>query len=98
MNAQSSTSTVWWPVEKTRFLIGTEARMIHAMQKKAPGKEFIAIPTTTGCACNECPHMKKNTLEKLYLCMRDRRPELVMDEELREKALKPILRMLEMTK
>ena len=76
--------------DRTRFLIGTEARMIHAMKKKAPGKEFIPLPTTTGCACNECPHMMKNTVEKLRDCLRDLSPAIEVEESLRVKALKPI--------
>ncbi|RMG11812.1 MAG: quinolinate synthase NadA [Planctomycetota bacterium] len=77
------------------FLIGTEARMIHAMQKAAPGKEFIPIPTTTGCACNECPHMMRNTMEKLRDCLRDLRPEITIDDDLRRAALRPIEAMFE---
>jgi quinolinate synthase len=83
--------------ERQAFIVATESGIIHAMEKAAPGKKFIPAPPTNQCACNECPHMKKNTLEKLYLCMRDRRPELVMDEAIRVRALKPILKMLEMT-
>lgn len=79
------------------FIVATEAGILHAMEKAAPGKTFIPAPPTNQCACNECPHMKKNTLEKLYLCMRDGTPELVMDEDLRVRALKPLQRMLEMT-
>lgn len=81
----------------TEFIVATESGIIHAMEKAAPGKKYIPAPPSNTCACNECPHMKKNTLEKLYLCMRDRTPELVMDESIRLRALKPILRMLEMT-
>jgi quinolinate synthase len=75
---------------KRRFLIGTEANMIHAMQKAAPGKELIPVPTLTGCACNECPHMKRNTLVKLRNCLRDLAPSLHIEESLRLAALKPI--------
>ena len=83
--------------DRTRFLIGTEARMIHAMQKQAPGKEFIPIPTTDGCACNECPHMMKNTVEKVRDCLRDLTLEITVPEELREAALRPIRAMFEVT-
>lgn len=79
------------------FIVATEAGILHAMEKACPGKTFIPAPPTNTCACNECPHMKKNTLEKLYLCMKNRAPELVMDEELRVRALAPIEKMLEMT-
>ena len=80
------------------FIIATEPGLIHAIKKECPDKVFIPAPPNNQCACNECPHMKRNTLEKLYLCMRDRRPEIVMDEDLRRRALKPIQRMLEMSK
>ena len=81
-----------------RFIIGTEARMIHAMQKAAgPDKEFIPLPTKTGCACNECPHMMKNTVEKLRDCLRDLRPEIRVPEELRVEALRPIEAMFRVT-
>ena len=76
--------------EATQFLIGTEARMIHAMAKEAPGKEFIPIPTSTGCACNECPHMMRNDLEKLRDCLRDLTPAIEIEESLRLRALRPI--------
>jgi quinolinate synthase len=77
-----------------QFIVVTEVGIIHQMQKAAPDKEFIPAPPDNGCACNECPYMKLNTLEKLYLCMRDKSPELKMDEETRVKALKPLELML----
>jgi quinolinate synthase len=80
---------------KQTFIVVTEVGILHQMQKGAPGKTFIAAPPDNGCACNECPHMKLNTMEKLYLCMRDRKPELVMNPLLREAALAPLRRMLE---
>jgi len=76
------------------FIVATEAGIIHQMKKQAPGKEFIPAPPDANCACNECPHMKLNTLEKLYLCMRDRAPEVDVPAELRERALVPLERML----
>ena len=79
------------------FIVATEAGILHQMKKRAPGKELIPAPPNQPCACNECPFMKLNTLEKLYLCMRDRRPEIILDEELRVRALRPIKRMLEMS-
>lgn len=75
----------------------TEPGVIHQMQKVAPDKEFIPAPPESNCACNLCPHMRLNTLEKLYLTMKYRRPEITMDEELRQKALVPIQRMLMMS-
>ena len=67
------------------------------MRKDNPGKTFVAAPPDNGCACNDCPHMKLNTIEKLYLCLKHEQPELQMDETLRVKALRPIERMLEMS-
>lgn len=79
------------------FIVATEAGIIHQMQKACPDKTFIAAPPNNNCACNECPHMKLNTLEKLYLCMANRAPEITLDEEIRLRALKPIRRMLELS-
>jgi quinolinate synthase len=67
------------------------------MMKANPGKTFIPAPPTNACACNDCPHMKRNTLEKLYLCMQYNTPEIQMDEELRIAAKKPIDKMLEIS-
>jgi quinolinate synthase len=80
------------------FIVATEPGLIHEMQKRSPEKVFVPAPIDEGCACNECPHMRLNTLEKLYLCMKNKTPELTMSEELRKAALKPIERMLEMSK
>jgi quinolinate synthase len=82
---------------RREFIIATEAHMIHAMAKAAPGKEFIPLPTSTGCACNECPHMLKNTVEKLRDCLRDLRPEIVVPEAQRLAALRPIEAMFRIT-
>jgi len=79
------------------FLIATEEGIIHQMKKLAPDREFIPVPPDNGCRCNECPFMKLNTLEKLYLCLRDERPEIVLPEEMRLAAEKPLLRMLELS-
>ena len=78
-------------------IIATEEGILHGMRKAAPEKTFIGAPPESGCACNQCPHMKLNTLEKLYLALRYEQPELVMDEALRERARRPIERMLEMS-
>ncbi|MDQ3022539.1 MAG: quinolinate synthase NadA [Bacteroidota bacterium] len=80
------------------FIIATEPGIIHQMLLKNPDKKFIPAPPESNCNCNECPYMKLNTLEKLYLCMRDRKPEIIMKEEIMIKALKPLQRMLEMSK
>jgi quinolinate synthase len=79
----------------TEFIIVTEPGIIHQMEKTAPGKTFLPAPIEGACeACSTCPHMKLNTLEKLYLCLRDRAPEMIVPEETRVKALRPIERML----
>ncbi|NTW50919.1 MAG: quinolinate synthase NadA, partial [Chlorobiales bacterium] len=80
------------------FIVATESGLIHEMQKRSPKKTFIPAPVNDGCACNECPHMRLNTLEKLYLCMKQRSPEITMPEDLRLAALRPIERMLELSK
>jgi quinolinate synthase len=79
------------------FLIATEEGIIHQMRKIAPDREYIPVPPDNGCRCNECPFMKLNTLEKLYLCLRDERPEILLPEELRKAAERPLLRMLELS-
>jgi quinolinate synthase len=76
------------------FIVATEPGILHQMQKAAPDKTFIAAPPEANCACNECPHMKKNTLEKLYLALRDLEPELHMQPDLMLRARTPIDRML----
>ena len=81
----------------TEFIVATETGILHEMQKAQPHKTFIPAPPENNCACNECPHMKLNTLEKLYLCLAYETPELTMDEDLRVAALKPIERMLEIS-
>lgn len=80
------------------FIVATETGILHQMQKDAPHKKFIPAPPNNGCACNDCPYMKLNTLEKLYLCMEYEEPEITMDEDLRVAALKPIQRMLDISK
>ncbi len=80
----------------TEFIVATESGLLHQMEKACPGKTFIVPPGESGCSCSECPHMKRNTMEKLYLCMRDRTPEITINEELRLRALHPIERMLQM--
>lgn len=80
------------------YIVATESGILHQMQKSAPHKKFIPAPPDNGCACNDCPHMKLNTLEKLYLCMQYEQPEIIMDENIRLAALKPIGRMLEISK
>ncbi|HTN46511.1 MAG TPA: quinolinate synthase NadA [Flavipsychrobacter sp.] len=80
------------------FIVGTETGILHQMQIRSPHKTFIPAPPDNSCACNDCPHMKLNTLEKLYLCMKYEQPEITMEPGLLEAAKKPILRMLELSK
>lgn len=79
------------------FIVATEEGILHQMQKDNPGKTFVAAPPESGCACNQCPHMRLNTIEKLYLCLEHEAPTLEMEESLRLRALKPIERMLAMS-
>lgn len=79
------------------FIVATETGILHQMMKDSPQKTFIPAPPDNACACNDCPHMKLNTLEKLYLCMEYELPEITMDESLRLAAKKPIQRMLEIS-
>ena len=83
--------------DRDKFIVATEPGIIHQMEKAAPGKVFIPAPATDNCACNECPYMRLNTLEKLYLAMKNKTPEITMAEDIRTAALKPIQRMLEMS-
>jgi quinolinate synthase len=80
------------------YIVATETGILHQMMKANPIKTFIPAPPDNSCACNDCPHMKRNTLEKIYLCMEYELPEITMDEELRLAARKPIDRMLEISK
>jgi len=76
------------------FIVGTEAGILHQMHKARPDAELIPIPADSGCNCSLCPYMKLNSIEKLYLCLRDLQPEITLDEGVRQKALKPLERML----
>lgn len=79
------------------FIVATEPGIIHQMQKLAPDKHFIPAPPQNNCNCNECPFMRLNTLEKLYLAMQNRTPEITMSEQIRVAALQPMERMLAMS-
>ncbi len=80
------------------FIVATETGILHQMQKASSDKTFIPAPPNNHCACNDCPHMKLNTLEKLYLCLKYEQPEILMNEELRLAAKKPIDKMMELSK
>lgn len=81
-----------------KYIVATETGIIHQMKKAEPKKEFIpAPPEDDSCSCNNCPYMKMNTMEKLFLCMKNKSPEILIDENIRKKALLPIERMLAMS-
>lgn len=89
--------------EDQEFIVATESGILHEMQRQAPLKTFIPVPPevsegSIGCSCNECAYMRLNTLEKLYACLRDETPEIIVDENIIERAKLPIDRMLELSK
>ncbi len=79
------------------FIVATETGILHQMQRSSPNKTFIPAPPNNSCACNDCPYMKLNTLEKIYIALKYEQPELLMDEKLIKNAKKPILKMLELS-
>jgi quinolinate synthase len=81
-----------------QFIILTEPGVIHQMKKAAPGKEFIPVGSIAGCACNECPYMRLNTIEKMINALETLQPQIIMKDELMKKALLPLERMLELSK
>jgi len=95
----STTALLKYTIQNSdkEFIVATEPGIIHQMAKDSPDKTFIPAPPDNNCACNECPHMKLNTLEKLYLCMKYEKPEIIIPEEIRQRALLPIKRMLEIS-
>jgi quinolinate synthase len=80
-----------------QFIVATESGILHQMQKAAPDKVFIPAPPEANCACNDCPYMKLNTMEKLFACMNNRSPEILLSAQVMERALAPIQRMLSMS-
>lgn len=84
--------------ELSEFIVATEAGIIYQMQKASPDKTFIPAPPNNNCACNDCPFMKLNTLEKIYLCLKYEQPQIILEENLRLKAKKSIDKMLELSK
>jgi|TARA_B100001971_G_C18179460_1_gene531910 quinolinate synthase len=81
-----------------KYIVATESGIIHQMQKLSPGKEFLIVPSDSTCNCNDCPYMKLNTLKKLYLALKNETPAIIMNKDLMEKAKKPIIRMLDISK
>ena len=82
---------------RKKFIVGTEYGIVHQMEKHTTGKTFLPLPPEANCSCNECPHMKRNTLEKLFLCMKNMHPQIEMNSDLLNKARKPIDKMLAMS-
>ena len=95
----STTSLLKYTIDNDarEFIVATETGILHQMQIQSPGKTFIPAPPDNMCACNDCPYMKLNTLEKLYLCMEYEEPQIIMDEKLLTASKKPIERMLEIS-
>ncbi len=81
-----------------KYIVATETGILHQMRKLSPEKEFIIVPTDETCSCNDCPYMKKNTMDKLYLALRDEKPEIILDEKLMASAKEPIEKMLEISR
>ena len=81
-----------------KYIVATETGILHQMRKSSPEKEFIIVPTDETCSCNDCPYMKKNTMDKLYRALRDEKPEIILDEKLMASAKEPIEKMLEISR
>lgn len=81
-----------------KYIVATESGIIHQMQKNSPNKEFLVVPSDETCSCNDCPYMKLNTMEKLYLTLKNEKPSILLDDDIIEKAKKPIEKMLDISK
>ena len=81
-----------------KYIVATESGILHQMRKDSPEKEFLIVAKDESCACNDCPYMKMNTLQKLYLCMKNEHPQIHLSDEVTEKARRPIERMLEISR
>lgn len=81
-----------------KYIVATETGILYQMKKNSPDKEFIIVPSDETCSCNDCPYMKMNTMQKLYLCLKNERPEIILSDEVIEKAGKPIDKMLEISR
>jgi len=81
-----------------KYIVATETGILHQMRKNSPEKEFIIVPTDETCSCNDCEYMKMNTMEKLYNCLKNDQPEIVLSEDVIRKAAIPINRMLDISK
>jgi quinolinate synthase len=96
----STTAMIRYTRESTinKFIVATESGILHQMRKESPGKEFLIVPSDETCACNDCPYMKLNTIDKLYKCMENELPEILLDEAVMDMARKPIEKMLEISR
>jgi len=83
---------------KQKFIVATETGILHQMQKNSPNKEFLVVPSDETCSCNDCPYMKLNTMEKLYLAMKNEEPAIELEADIIERAKKPIERMLDISR
>ena len=81
-----------------KFIVATETGILHQMKKESPDKEFIIVPADETCSCNDCPYMKLNTMEKLYLAIKNEQPEIILPNDVIEQAKKPIIRMLDISR
>lgn len=81
-----------------KYIVATETGIIHQMQKDSPNKEFLVVPSDETCSCNDCPYMKLNTMEKLYLALKNEKPSIYLDDDIIKKAKKPIEKMLDISK
>jgi len=84
--------------DSKKYIVATETGILYKMRESSPGKEFIIVPSDETCSCNDCPYMKLNTMQKLYLCLKNERPEIVMSPEIIQKARLPIERMMEISR
>mgnify|MGYP006278059679 CR=1 FL=1 len=84
--------------DSKKYIVATETGILHQMRKESPNKQFIIVPTDETCSCNDCPYMKLNTMQKLYLCLKNERPEIILSDETIGQAKKPIEKMLEISR
>ena len=84
--------------DSKKYIVATETGILHQMQKDSPGKEFLIVPTDETCSCNDCPYMKMNTMQKLYDCIKNETPEIILPEDVIREGRKPIDRMLEISR
>lgn len=84
--------------DNKKFIVATETGLTYQMKKESPEKEFMVVPADETCACNDCPYMKMNTMQKLYLCLKNETPEITLDDKTIEQARKPITKMLDISR